>query len=271
MRRVGHRVNDGELLEERKMVWQTIEQFSMLARPFLDYTLDGLFCDLSHGMANSPCERVKLAQKYPQALQRCKPDFPYGRLMLELKNGNCGEIADLTFTHDFFRDGIGGAPLSALRVVEASIPQLWADELKLHEWRRDPWHNHCQLHALSWKLGLVPNLPAFVLVALWAVPDNMNTLGGPESCMSAVALQFDYTCQTPPLLPVGDVPDWLKPGMLERAIDKLDHVLGHKKTETTPRAGTIFLGMTLPVNDEDGEQTFFFQEALPEGLKWKRF
>lgn len=248
---------------------QTVAEFLELARPFMGYTLGGLYCDLSNSRANSPCEREALARKDTQAFQRCKPGFPYGRLMLELSNGRWGESANLTFTHDFFRDGMGGPPLSALRVAEASIPQLWANELKLHERRRDPWHNHCQLHALSWKLGLVPNLPPFVLAALWAVPDNMHTMDGAEPCMSAVALQFDYACQTYPLPRVGDVPDWLKPGLLERAIDKLDHALGHKNTEATPCAGTVFLGMTLSVNDEEGVQTLFFQEALPQGLKWE--
>jgi hypothetical protein len=67
-----------------------------------------------------------------------------------------------------------------------------------------------------------------------------------------------------------EVPDWLKPGMLRRTIDPLERVFTCEGSNAPPRAGTLFLGATFPVNDEDAVISHFFQDRLPEGLGWER-
>ena len=249
------------------MSWQTIDEFAALIQPLLGRSCWWLYCDLCN---RTLAELAHLSTKDELALQHCDTRFDYGNLMIQFDGGN--DDKDLTFTHDFYRDGMGGSPVWALRVIDKSIPALWADNLDTYRSdRRSTHYKQCQLFTLEWRMRCgVSSNDSFILTAAWAVPEDMVTLDDPEPCMSAVALQFDYTCQIHPLPPVSDVPDWLKPGLLERMTDKLDRAIGHKESKAPPRTGTIFLGMTFPVNDEDAEISYFFQDRLPDGLGWKQ-
>jgi len=249
------------------MPWQTSDNFATLIQPLLGRSFWWLYCDLGN---RTLAELAHLSTKDELALQQCDPCFNYGNLMVELDGGD--DTKDITFTHDFCRDGMGGAPLWALRVVAKSIPALWADNLdSFRSDRRSAFHKQCQLLTLEWRMrcGISSN-DSFTLTTAWAVPDDMRTLDGTEPCMSGLALQFDYTCQAQPLMPASEVPDWLKPGLLGRMIDKLDRAVGREESKAPPRTGTMFLGVTLPVNDEDSDISYFFQDHLPDGLGWER-
>lgn len=246
------------------MPWQTSDDFATLIQPLLGGSCWRLYCDLGNRIL---ADLAHLPVKYKQAFQHCDPQFDYGDLMVELDDGN--DMKDLTFTYDFYRDGMGGPPVSALRAAAKSIPALWAGNLDTCRGNRPA--AHCQLFLLEWRMRCgVSSNDSFILTAAWAVPENLHTLDGPEPCMSAVALQFDYTRHPHPMPPANDVPDWLKPGLLGRMIDSLDHALGREENNTPPRTGTMFLGMTYPLDEEGAGIGYFFQECLPAGLDWMR-
>jgi len=245
---------------------QTSHDFAELIRPLLGKSCWRLYCDLGN---SAPAKLAHLSSKDKFALRQCDPYFDYGNVMVELDGGS--DDKDLTFTHDFYRDGIGGAPIWALRVTDKSIPALWAEELDAHRYLRHQTFPHCQLFPLEWRMrcGISHN-DSFILTAAWAVPDKTLGQYEPRPCMSAVALQFDWMRKTYPSTPVNDLPDWLKPGLLSRLIDQIERVIGRKESKAPPRTGTMFLGMTYPVNDDEAGISYFFQDHLPDGLGWER-
>ena len=241
---------------------QTSDDFAKLIKPLLGKSFWRLYCDLNSLALEDTKEDIL-------ALQQCNPNFSYGQLMIELDGGN--NNVDLTFTDDFYRDGTGGAPIWALRVERKSIPALWAEKLDAYRYLRNQTSPHCQLFPLEWRMRCgVSHNDSFILTAAWAVPDNARGMYEPDPCMSAVALQFDWTRKMYPSIPDSDLPDWLKLGLLARVIDQVDSVIGSKTKIEPASTGTLFLGMTYPVDNDEAGISFFFQDHLPDGLAWER-
>lgn len=241
---------------------QTSDDFAKLIQPLLGRSFWRLYCDLD-GIPLA--ELAHFSSEDQLRFLQCDQSCNYGQLMVELDGGN-GE-KDLTFTHDFYRDGLGGPPMWSLRVVDKSIPALWAEELDAYRYLRNQRSPHCQLFPLEWRMRCgVSHNDAFILTAAWAVPDKAHGMYDQKPCMSAVALQFDWTRKAYSSTPVSDLPDWLKPGLLPQ----IKRMIGCKESKVPPQTGTMFLGMSYPVNDEEAGISYFFQDQLPDGYAWER-
>ena len=90
---------------------------------------------------------------------------------------------------------------------------------------------------MGWEVFLKSHNDAFILTAAWAVPDKGHGMYDQEPCMSAVALQFDWTRKAYSSTPVSDLPDWLKPGLLPQ----IERMIGCKESKAPPQTGTMFL------------------------------